>query len=156
MLTIKQTFRPADYTDFEKLQCNRLANSSYKHIAFPLGCSSSEFKINFDEREISLLNNKGLVIGFARIKSVMFTHIYLDFFCLKDLKSCSYALINLQEHLIKSYDTNKFFVQLFDHEKLEQECLENNDFKLEASLSEHIWLNGNYIDVYIYGSSLYV
>jgi len=152
-----QLFRASSYADFKKLQCSRLADSSYKHITFPLGCSRSEFQMNFDDREVSLLDNKGQLIGFIRIKTVMHTHIYLDFFCIiNDTQACAKSLASLQNHLINSYRINKFFVQLLEHENFEQQALEHNSYEKEALLSKHIWLNGAYRDIYIYGSQLYV
>ena len=153
---MKKSFRVANYTDFNKLKCSRLTNSSYRHVAFPLGCSRSEFQLNLDDREISLLNSKGEVIGFVRIKSIMHTHIYLDYFCINDPEACVAPLADLQNYLIKSYDINKFFIQLLDHEKLEQQTLKSNQYEREASLSKHVWLNDTYKDIYIYGSPLYV
>lgn len=156
MFKPKPLFRPAEYADFKELQCTRIADSSYKHIAFPLGCSHSEFQMNCDDREISLLDSKKNLIGFVRIKSIMFTHIYLDYFCIQDTKACAKSLVDLQDHLIRSYKVKKFFMQLLEDEKLEQQTLEENQFEREASLSQHVWLNGAYKDVYIYGSPLYV
>lgn len=155
MLKIIHSFRPSIFSDFSKIQGNRLAESSYKHIAFPLGCSSSEFKMNIDSRELSLLNDRGDITGFVRIKSIVCTHMYLDYFCVEDAKSCSESLKSLQDHLIRSYDTNKFFVQLLEHELLEQQSLEDCGFEREALLRQHCWLNGVYNDIYIYGSPLY-
>lgn len=156
ILNFKGLFRVADYADFKDLKSDRIVDSSYKNVAFPLGCSHSEFQMNLDEREISLLDKTGIVIGFARIKTIMFTHIYLDYFCIQDREACSRSLAELQNYLIDSYDAKKFFIQLLEHEVLEQKSLEENKFKREASLSQHIWLNGRYKDLYIYGSSLYV
>lgn len=153
---MKQSFKVSDYADFDELKSARLADSSYRHVTFPLGCSRSEFQMNLDDREVSLLNERGQVIGFVRIKSVMYTHIYLDLFCIDDVNACAKSLTDLQNHLIKSYDTKKFFVQLLEHENLEQQSLESNHYEREASLSQHIWLNGAYRDIYIYGSPLYV
>jgi len=160
MTRIKPYFRQAEFADFDQLESKRLANSSYKHIAFPLGCSRSEFQMNVDNREITLFK-KGHEeneenIGFIRIKSVMPTHIYLDFFCLKEPDYCVQAISQLLKHLTKSYNTNKFFIQLLEHEEVEYKILETLNFNREASLSQHIWLNNYYQDVYIYGSPLYV
>lgn len=155
MLNIKPSFRTSILSDFNNIQNNRLAQSSYKHIAFPLGCSSSEFQMSIDDREVSLLDNKGNVTGFVRIKSIMFTHIYLDLFCIEDPKTFSKSLKALQAHLIKSYHTKKFFVQLLEYEVLEHQSVEHCGFKHEACLRQHIWINGVYNDMYIYGSPLY-
>lgn len=152
---MKQLFKIANYSDFEKLQSDRLGDSSYKNMAFPLGCSRSEFDLNLDDREISLLDHTGKIIGFVRIKSVMHTHIYLDVFCIDDEEACAKSLKALQNHLMVSYATKKFFVQLLSHETLEQQCLKSNGYEREASLSEHVWQKGAYQDVYIYGSPFY-
>lgn len=150
------SFRVSKFSDYSEQQNERLANSSFKNIAFPLGCSRSEFKISLDNKDISLLNGSNEIVGFIRIKNIMLTHSYLDFFCLNDEKSCSKALNKIQKHIVKNYKVNKFFIQLLEHEKLEQSILEINNYEREASLRKHIWLNGSYKDVYIYGSQFYV
>lgn len=155
MINLKPPFRVAKYSDFETLESDRLALSSYKNIAFPLGCSRSEFKMTLDDSELCLLE-KGNVIGFARIKSIMFTHIYLDIYCVDETKGFAKALSKLQDYLIKEFGVDKFFIQLFDYESLEIDSLISNEYTLEATLKNHVWLKGEYQDLHIYGSPLNV
>jgi len=124
MLKLKSLFRPAKYDDFNRLQCRRIAGSSYKNIAFPLGCSHSEFQMSCDNRELALLDRKKNLIGFVRVKSIMSSHIYLDYFCIQDTNACAKSLTELQNHLLHSYKVKKFFIQLLEGEKLEQQTLE--------------------------------
>ena len=156
MISKPRFFRTASFDDFASQSYDRLAQASYKHVAFPLGCSSSEFQISLDESEICLFQKKSLPVAFVRIKSIERTHIYFDLFCTENENIGIEPLQELMQYLEIKFQVNKFFVQLLAHESIEIKLLQACGFKEEARLSEHLWLQGKYHDMFIMGSPLNV
>lgn len=149
-------FRPTTLDDFSKTSYRGLSISSYKQTAFPLGCSSSEFELSLDEREVTLFQEKSRPVAFFRIKNATETHLFFDLFCIGGVTDCIEPLDELMLYLLTSYRVNKFFIQLFEHETMEQSLMTHHGFQEEARLTNQVWLQGRYQDVIIMGSPLHV
>lgn len=145
------TFRQAKLSDFTPLETPDLARSSYKNIAYPLGCSVSELDVALGKGDYALEDDRASVVGFTRIKAMFEGLCYLDVHLLRE-DGADDALDDLLCSLEDTYDVGKYYVQLLPYEQRERNCLKRLDFVEEACLREQIFLDGRYHDLLVVGS----
>lgn len=143
------SFRLATVDDFFDLESSNLKRSSYKNLAYPLGCSMSELDSALGDGDFVLFN-KMTNVGFFRIKAMFEGIAYLDIHLLcEGVDDEIQAVLNwLAEH----YDLGKYYVQLLPYELLEIDCLKRLGFTEEARLRNQLFVEGSYYDLLMMGS----
>lgn len=143
------SFRLATVDDFFDLESSNLKRSSYKNLAYPLGCSISELDSALGDGDFVLFN-KNTNLGFVRIKAMFEGIAYLDIHLLcEGVDNEIQVLLNwFTEH----YDLGKYYVQLLPYELLEIDCLKRLGFTEEARLRNQLFVEGSYYDLLMMGS----
>ncbi|CZF83016.1 hypothetical protein GCE9029_03581 [Grimontia celer] len=142
-------FRLATLDDFLDLESSSFRYSTYKNLAYPLGCSKSELDSVLGEGDFVVFNNSTKV-GFVRIKSVFEGIAYIDVHLLCD--AADEDIKGVMEWLAENYNLGKYYVQLLPNEKLEIDCLKRLGFTEEARLKDQLFVEGAYYDLLIMGS----
>lgn len=142
--------REVTLDDFETIDMPKLSASSYKNVAFPLGCSRTELESVLGEGEYALLDDTSKVVGLARIKALFSGIGYIDLYLLES--GVESIVDQLLIQLGGEYGIGKYYIQVLESEKKEQTCLENIGFTAEVKLREHLYINGRYQDLVMMGS----
>lgn len=145
-------FRTATLEDFMEADAPELISSSYKNVAYPLGCSISELEMALGDGEFVLLNGQNAVAGFVRIKSMVLDNCYIDLHLL-NMDGSEFLLEKLIKMLRNDYAVRKFYVQLLPQESREISCLSKLGFHEEVRLRQHVFIDGRYHDLVMLGSS---
>ncbi|MDD1791733.1 N-acetyltransferase [Enterovibrio sp. ZSDZ42] len=153
------SFRLAALDDFIDLESSSFKCSSYKNLAYPLGCSKSELDSALGDGDFVVFNDTAKV-GFIRIKAMFSRIAYLDLHLIGDFIDGDFADVDTADGDIQAvmgwlaaqYDIGKYYIQLLPSEQLEIDCLKRLGFTEEARLKSQLFVEGTYYDLLMMGS----
>lgn len=137
--------------DFAAADPSAMISSSYKNIAYPLGCSKSELNVALGQGDLALESKEFGLVGFARVKAMLEDICYLDLHLLAD-EGVDDVVGELLNGLEEEYEIGKYYIQILPYEARERGCLERLGFSEEARLQEQIFVGGEYHDLLMMGS----
>ncbi|WP_394209470.1 GNAT family N-acetyltransferase [Enterovibrio calviensis] len=143
-------FRLATVDDFLNIESSNLKCSTYKNLAYPLGCSMSELDAALGDGDFVVFNDKKTKVGFVRIKAMFEGIAYLDIHLLHDFADEHIQAV--MSWLAEQYHLGKYYVQLLPNEQREIDCLTRLGFSEEARLRNQIFVEGAYYDLLMMGS----
>lgn len=143
------SFRLATVDDYLDLGSSGFKCSTYKNLAYPLGCSQSELDAALGDGDFVVLSETTKV-GFLRIRAVFEGIAYIDVHLLCD--SADENIKFVMNWLARNYSIGKYYVQLLPHEQQEIDCLKRLGFTEEARLRDQLFVEGAYYDLLMLGS----
>ncbi|MDD1780580.1 GNAT family N-acetyltransferase [Enterovibrio sp. ZSDZ35] len=143
------SFRLAAVDDFIDIESSSFKCSSYKNLAYPLGCSKSELDSALGDGDFVVFSDTAKV-GFVRVKALFSRIAYLDLHLLCDVADDDIRAV--MNWLAAHYDVGKYYIQLLPNEQREIECLTRLGFAEEARLKKQLFVEGAYCDLLMMGS----
>lgn len=152
--------------DIERLfQMDEIARSSYFVLQSILGYSLTEIRVERSGtssrpyHELAVKSGTGELAGAVRIGPEdpvsNLARLQIFFLPARDGENKGIpgeCVRTVQEQLFLYMNTTRFFSSLFPWEHIERETLLKSGFEREATLPHHIYFNGTYHDLEMYGT----